>query len=443
LGTSRRDVDTTVRLLGGLPIATKDPVLNEIQSQISDEIQKWIAQTKNTGEGQKASAYRASSIYQLLNMGQLAKTEKDKIAKFSRDHLAAASDTAEKIIYLFGGADIIYPQIFYPKMNTIVLVGGEEPGALPNVDELYRQKQLLNVVKQIHVAFEDLAKLGYFITSKMQVQLQKMGTSTLLAIELAATGNRILEISPVALTASGEIAPRSIPNRSPIPGVRIQYLSPRRELKTVVYFKKWMGAEDSKPNAPLALLLKNGHFDAAFFKAASYVPHQKPLADLNRLLLENVSSVIQTDDGIPLRFFTEKIAKGTPWNIHQYGFYTKALEALFRAPYLQEDLYKANAKAVCHLNEPIVLAPDQRYRPEEIVKGFEKLWSKKDLCKSLPLSPTDPEWYQWKGLLNFRYGYHSFTDLRKAQSVEMVSYIKHFSSNIIFAYKDKPTNAVQ
>lgn len=304
---------------------------------------------------------------------------------------------SEGIIYLFGGPDVIYPQVVFPNFKTLLLVGLEREGELPDPTKLTPTERAQRI-GEIGRAYSMSLQRSYFITSFMAKDLLEYGTTTIIATGLAAQGHEILGIQRISLDVEGVV--HTHPD-NPTRGVRIQFKRPDGGSAEVLYFRFNLSDENMAKNPELARFIGKQPFDTAFYKAASFVSHNANFRAINNVVLDRVSLLVQADDGIPFSALAAR-NRAPRWSLDLYGMYSPPSEVFGVPP--QASLKRLFGRAVCRDGA----AGDQAL--------WEKLWAAGPCVEE---SASEFKSVKWMGYLPFRFGYAAVIGPKVVPAEEM------------------------
>ncbi|PIU00456.1 MAG: hypothetical protein COT74_05885 [Bdellovibrionales bacterium CG10_big_fil_rev_8_21_14_0_10_45_34] len=302
---------------------------------------------------------------------------------FAAEHLPEGQQT-RNLIYLFGGPDVLFPQVLFPNYEKLLLVGLEPPGDLPNLAQL-EDVQIQQKISEIARAYRNSLNNSYFITSHMAKDLAELGTTTMIATGLVALGFELLDIEKVGLSVLGEVVSEPTTTGGSPVGVLVRFRRPNGSIAEVYYFRFDLsdGSLNARPH--LREFITQKGFDSAFYKAASYVSSNINFGRINELVLNQAKLLVQADDGIPF----DTIAKrASDWSLRLYGVYTKP-HSMFGVKF-QKSLQELFGHQICDA------------APEEAQNLWFKLWNE-EACdskyESMFLNAN------WHGYLPFRFGY--------------------------------------
>ena len=222
--------------------------------------------------------------------------------------------SANRIFYPFSGPDFIYAQTMFPKASTYILCGLEPVGDLPSLEKMQPLDMSLG---WLQASMKTLIEAGYFVTKDMRVDLKLsplQGTLPLMCVMLARSGNRIISVAHNATEAEIHFVPPSGGSQ------RVLY-----------YFSADLSNAGMGSRSAFLNFLRAVRPDAAYVKSASYLMHEQMFAAVRNFLLNECSTIVQDDSGVPLRYFDTR-----RWRLHLYGTYAAPLDIF--AKYNQQDL---------------------------------------------------------------------------------------------------------
>jgi hypothetical protein len=244
------------------------------------------------------------------------------------------SDTST-LFYPFAGADFLYANAFFPEAGNYVLIGLEPIGKLHRCDSIAK-KDFLSYLEKIRSALYYSNQLGFFRTKSMEKDLNQQsldGTLPLIVFYIRKTGHRLRGITYFNLDNKGGIVPCR-QDASTI-GVRISFFdSTMRKHQMLYYLSYDLSDQNLKKHPELLQFVKSFGNQLGFLKAASYLMFTAGFQVMRNYLLDQESSILQDDSGIPYRFF-----KPSGWTVKLYGSYTQTID-LFKYKF-QPDLLSA------------------------------------------------------------------------------------------------------
>lgn len=254
--------------------------------------------------------------------------------------LAFAKDTCT-LFYPFAGADFLYANSFFPKASNYILIGLEPVGFLKSPDSL-KETILQNYLNKIENSLYFSNKVGFFRTNSMRAELNQHeldGTIHLLSFYIKRCGYSISGIEYFSLDTLGKPVEYNKKDSAKPYAVKINFCdSTLKTSQALYYFSYDISDNNLKKHGEILKFAKGFGKQHSFLKAASYLMHTAEFTSMKQYILDNCSSVLQDDSGVPYRFFT-----AGSWDVKLFGTYSKTI-SLFRHKY-QADLKAAIDKS--------------------------------------------------------------------------------------------------
>ena len=295
--------DDTARFLAGLPLSSGSPL-----AALADR--NWEQHVRSMDQA-------------------FASVEARQISKIRAWSWANLKSPQPNLYYLFSGPDFLYADAFFPDASTVVMVGLEPPGEVPNLQSIPRG-YVPGVLGAVENSMRTLLQVTFFITNNMSHDLQVSalrGTLPVIYTFMARTGKHLRETTLVSLDDKGEEVPFSA--KLPVRGAKITYTSRDDKVRTLYYFSANLANDGLKTNGLLKFLDKLGTGDA-IVKSASYLLHGEEFAMARNFLLAKSVTLLQDDTGVPLQYFDTK-----KWDLLPYGHYVPPIP-VFRYAYQQK-----------------------------------------------------------------------------------------------------------
>ena len=217
------------------------------------------------------------------------------------------------VVYPFGGPDILSASSLFPRASTYVLLGLEKTGGVPDVLSQNPNSLVANLVR----VMESPLRHGYYITEQMR---QAPDATPILLTSLGLMGAEVRSVTP--FSAAGRSA------------VDIRFRQTYAGTKRLIYVSADLS--NSGFDASFASWLNQFSGATAYFKAASYLPHDSSFSEIRSWVLGHCRSVLQDDSGIPYRSFDSQ-----NWNVTLLGSYLAPIPLFSK--HLQPDLAAAYA----------------------------------------------------------------------------------------------------
>ena len=195
----------------------------------------------------------------------------NKLSRFQDQNLPAV----KSVFYPFGGPDLLYPVLLFPKAEKYALIGLETPGNPLNRDNLSQtQKQI-----------DPFLRRGFFVTSSMSGTYNKnSGVRAALGLQILLLGGEII---------SDECSEDGI--------VKITFKINEME-KTVYYLRRDLTAQTDDV---FSFLKTVGISDLCMLKSSSYALHNKMFSAFREGILNHFSYLFQDDTGVPFQFLAK------------------------------------------------------------------------------------------------------------------------------------------
>jgi hypothetical protein len=234
-------------------------------------------------------------------------------------------------LYLFGGPDFLYANVFFPDAPAYVLQGLETVESIPDLLTLPLQG-LEGTLQNIQISLNTALNFTYFETKDMRENFSRSelkGVLPIFLVFIARSGLQIAKLDYISLAPNGAVLDGF---RSSVRGVRIMVDDPRtgRE-KSVYYFTADLSNGSMSPG--ILRFCSNLGPTNSFLKAASYLMYEDSFSTVRNFLLGVSASIVEDDSGIPIRYFTSD-----RWTLRFFGSYAGPIE-LFKK-YYQSDLYQ-------------------------------------------------------------------------------------------------------
>lgn len=247
------------------------------------------------------------------------------------------------LVYPFAGGDFYYSHLFFPKQDTIIMVGLEPAGYLfdvENSDSVKLSKYLTNLEQSLYFPH----KLGFFRTLSMEVDFTKgylNGTIHTCLYYMSKFGFDIQYIKAFDIDENGnptkEVEVGTSAHKRQAIRIGFQDKNGTGAVKELIYIsgdlsdKGLSSGGDSKKGNGLYKFLNNRKNIVSFFKAASYLMHNDYFSRIRGIMTRNSKRILQDDSGVPFA-----ILKSSGFDVTVYGEYTRTIQ-LFRTR-VQKDM---------------------------------------------------------------------------------------------------------
>ena len=267
-----------------------------------------------------------------------------RLIAFTEKELSDINENCRTVFYPFGGPDYLFPNTFFPEMNTYFLIGLEKTGSPTKIEKPSKE-----TYKLYQNAVSDILNLSFFRTDDMKQELFNDtidGVTPIISVLMVRSGREIVSIRNVRLTEQGAIADTKEDGQPIEQGDMVEFKYFRHgtnKLQTLYYLKADLSNGGFPRNKALTAYVNQ--FDAGttvtFIKSASYLMHMTYFSGIREGILNHTSAVLQDDSGIPLPFYdTDK------WDVTLYGTFEKPISMFgkYAQPELREAYEQADPK---------------------------------------------------------------------------------------------------
>lgn len=312
-----------------------------------NELARWIAGFKDTGDVKILKEYYKTSLYKLHSASfgkKWLKYDSVRITQLSRfrdEKLNPVKQSSNFLFYPFSGPDILYAQSFFPEADEYLLMGLEPVGTLPIYDERDCKPDSMNFFYQsVNTSLHAILKYSFFRTASMKTDLKNEeldGTLHLLMLFLSRMNNKICAAKPIRIDSTGNIVYESSfvylkKKNFKNPGIEIDFTDSKGKFKKLRYFSLNLANGGLKYNKGMMRFLGNLPECITYLKGASYLMHKDYFGMIKDVILEKSKQVIQDDSGIALRYFL----KDNRWDFKFFGNYIKPIPMF--SEFYQRDL---------------------------------------------------------------------------------------------------------
>lgn len=267
------------------------------------------------------------------------------VAKISAWQTATGFKTkSQSAVYPLSGADVPNLVTFFPDCREYLMVALQPASGIGDILSL-SDLNLDRSLARLGATMRDIAARNYF-RSKVLHQSEKNiglpGMPPIILAFLAGLNKDVVAFESVDLTADGNLQAAADPAAAV--GFRAYFREPgESEIRTLVYLSTRIDPDFTDPEKPEGRLIRRMGSVNLLLKAAIYLFHNEPYANLAKALLRQGSVVVQDDSGIPFNLFGEG-----EWNFAPYGMYerTARLNDLRNYPLQTElrDLFRRDAQ---------------------------------------------------------------------------------------------------
>lgn len=282
------------------------------------------------------------------NWSRFNKTVARRVLAWRDKELADVDRELSTVFYPFGGPDILYALLLFPKAQTYVLIGLEPAGTILDPQGIPTES-LDSYFPRLGKSVDEVLQLSFFRVLDLNADLTAKGLSgtlPILLLSLARTGNEIVGIRPIEITTDGKTSGLDAfpETKTGNKGVEISFRANASGfVKQLFYVSVDLGnfSLGNNPKARRFLDQRAGR-SATLIKAASYLMDLRYFSKIRSAILEKSRVIVQDDSGLPYKFFDPSV-----WDIRLYGAYTKPIE-MFKNHFQQDlkDAYAAGGRSL-------------------------------------------------------------------------------------------------
>lgn len=265
-----------------------------------------------------------------IKWNSLSKRISKPIANWVISSKLEIENEPKTLVYPFAGGDFYYSHMFFPKQDTVIMVGLEPVGYLFDIDTanpVKLEKYLTNLEHSLYYPH----KLGFFRTFSMEVDFTKgylNGTIHTCLYYMAKFGYKIEYIKAFDINEAGntlrEVELGTKPHKRA--GIKIGFKAKdgSGNVKELIYISGDLsdkGLTNGNKNTGLYNFLNSRKQIVSFYKAASYLMHKSDFLKIRGLMTRNSKRILQDDSGVPY-----SVLKSTGFQVTVLGEYTRTIQ---------------------------------------------------------------------------------------------------------------------
>jgi hypothetical protein len=265
-----------------------------------------------------------------IKWNSLSKRISKPIANWVISSKLEIENEPKTLVYPFAGGDFYYSHMFFPKQDTVIMVGLEPVGYLFDIDTanpVKLEKYLTNLEHSLYYPH----KLGFFRTFSMEVDFTKgylNGTIHTCLYYMAKFGYKIEYIKAFDINENGntmrEVELGTKPHKRT--GIKIGFKAKdgSGNVKELIYISGDLsdkGLTNGNKNTGLYNFLNSRKQIVSFYKAASYLMHKSDFLKIRGLMTRNSKRILQDDSGVPY-----SVLKASGFDVTVLGEYTRTIQ---------------------------------------------------------------------------------------------------------------------
>jgi hypothetical protein len=256
-----------------------------------------------------------------------------------RDQYLSPKHTGQgTLLYPLAGADLLHADIFFPEVDTIIMIGLEPIGKIPeSLRDLSGDNS--RYFEHLRNSLNYVLNFSYFMTKSMSVDFTGKIDGTLSAIlHFAVRRNYLISnINHVYIQSDGRLSTEAgdLPKGNCFTFLKdgkpkiVYYFALNLMDRPMTYGRR--NIPGFTETAPAFHYLNNAGFSYTYVKAGSYLLHNRSFSTIRNLILSKAQLVLQDDTGIPLKYYDP-----ARWHRDIFGVYHRPIDEF--SGYLQADM---------------------------------------------------------------------------------------------------------
>jgi hypothetical protein len=248
-------------------------------------------------------------------LGKVQKWQKTNVPKTHNDHVA---------FYPLSGADFINLNLMYPDASNYLMVALEDPGFVPNIDNLNHRRMSLGL-NFIQRGLNLYGKNNYFATVVMKYRMTQnryiKGITPIFMIFMTRMGHSIVDVKPVGIgkggklyfiNKKGKIDKYAASNKGVMIHFKDRYSG---KIKRLVYIKAYLNKKNLSNTTRTGKYFNGIGRTKTMMKSAIYLCHIKKYIPVAHWIIKKSDILIQDDSAIPYKYIPKT------WETKLYGNY--------------------------------------------------------------------------------------------------------------------------
>lgn len=271
------------------------------------------------------------------NWAKYHRRQTKKMIPWAETELSQTRSQTKTIFYPFSGPDFLNVNTFFPDADTIIMIGLEPIGRLPQLQSM-TPDSANRLYPRIEKSLYSVLSFSFFQTISMAKDLKTQelnGTLPLIALFMVRQGQIVENSRYVQLNSTGEIEDITDNAETGVRGTEVRYRKAEGSKEQVLYYFSINLVDFKlKQNKAFLAYLERCGTVTTYLKSASYLLHKSYFSTVANFITSHSQFVLQDDSGMPLRYFGEDV-----WSRTFFGTYDKPIDMF--AKHYQPDLYKA------------------------------------------------------------------------------------------------------
>jgi hypothetical protein len=251
-----------------------------------------------------------------------------KIENWVKENPQEIKNEPATLFYPFAGGDFYYANLFFPKQDTVIMIGLEPGGSIFDPSKVSDTTMLRYYGNLDHTMFFP-HRLGFFRTKSMANDFNRgplNGTLHTVLFYIARAGYNIHYITHFNLDKDGNeteiVSAADMNKKTKRIAYKVGYALPNSNIvKEVIYISYDASDGYLKEHTGLMNWLGKRNKMVTFFKAASYLMHETYFNIVRNFVKTHTVRLLQDDSGLPYQFMLDNGFKVT-----LLGEYTRTIK---------------------------------------------------------------------------------------------------------------------
>lgn len=354
-------------------VATKEDIyLNQKEMTPVNDVARLLAgkATDKYADIQEKDYYTEYSTTINQQWKELTSKTLEPIETWKQQNINDLTRDTSCLFYPFGGPDLLFALTFFPNMNNYVLFGLENPGALPDVEQL-SEKQIKDYLDNLSYSFRYVNKFGFFVASHMKDDFNNHvlnGTLHLMLYTLAMKNCNITSYRQIKLDNVGNVVNREEETTKNPYGYEIKfYKDGETNQRTIYYLRLDASNTPMSEHLEFAYFIKTFPQKTCYLKSASYLLQDVDFTIVRKIITDQCDKIVQDESGIAYSLIKKD------YNVRLYGTYTRPMKVFSK--FKQEDLRQELANIhstplpfkigyASQINESVIMACKRKTKKE-------------------------------------------------------------------------------
>lgn len=214
-----------------------------------------------------------------------------------------SEESREFCFYPFSGGDFINAYNFFPKAKTILMIGLEQAGRIPNFVRMPSWKRNKGYRMMVQ-GYRIFVRYNFYRTLGMRVFMDRSpftGTIPHILSQMAWMGLKPVAAYAVGVRSGGKLTFRRIRDSRFRRRMAIDFLDKNGIRRRVIYLRLDMRNSSLRRKPRWRAYLRSLRGTSGFLKAATCLPPRHNYTIINRIMLRVMDVIVQSDSGIAYR----------------------------------------------------------------------------------------------------------------------------------------------